>query len=167
MESRTNISEEMADSFIGQKSPEIKPKLNDTNPSLLNLSSGIFSKRTCEKDSFDSDKNGKNFISSKNLISFNKSSFFVSGHFKSSSNEVFKIPKIYFSENEENEKNDIEVNSNNNLNYNFENEFINFGQNNVNEEEKIIFCENINETSEEDDDEGLYILSMLRKGRKC
>lgn len=39
MESRTNISEEMADSFIGQKSPEIKPKLNDTNPSLLNLSS--------------------------------------------------------------------------------------------------------------------------------
>ena len=167
MESRTNISEEMADSFIGQKSPEIKPKLNDTNPSLLNLSSGIFSKRTCEKDSFDSDKNGKNFISSNNLISFNKSSFFVSGHFKSSSNEVFKIPKIYFSENEENEKNDIEVNSNNNLNYNFENEFINFGQNNVNEEEKIIFCENINETSEEDDDEGLYILSMLRKGRKC
>ena len=131
---------------------------------LLNLSSGIFSKRTCEKDSFDSDKNGKNFISSNNLISFNKSSFFVSGHFKSSSNEVFKIPKIYFSENE---KNDIEVNSNNNLNYNFENEFINFGQNNVNEEEKIIFCENINETSEEDDDEGLYILSMLRKGRKC
>ena len=96
MESRTNISEEMADSFIGQKSPEIKPKLNDTNPSLLNLSSGIFSKRTCEKDSFDSDKNGKNFISSNNLISFNKSSFFVSGHFKSSSNEVFKIPKIYF-----------------------------------------------------------------------
>ena len=167
MESRTNISEEMADSFIGQKSPEIKPKLNDTNPSLLNLSSGIFSKRTCEKDSFDSDKNGKNFISSNNLISFNKSSFFVSGHFKSSSNEVFKIPKIYFSENEENEKNDIEENSNNNLNYNFENEFINFGQNNVNEEEKIIFCENINETSEEDDDEGLYILSMLRKGRKC
>ena len=167
MESRTNISEEMADSFIGQKSPEIKPKLNDTNPSLLNLSSGIFSKRTCEKDSFDSDKNGKNFISSNNLISFNKSSFFVSGHFKSSSNEVFKIQKIYFSENEENEKNDIEENSNNNLNYNFENEFINFGQNNVNEEEKIIFCENINETSEEDDDEGLYILSMLRKGRKC
>ena len=167
MESRTNISEEMADSFIGQKSPEIKPKLNDTNPSLLNLSSGIFSKKTCEKDSFDSDKNGKNFISSNNLISFNKSSFFVSGHFKSSSNEVFKIPKIYFSENEENEKNDIEENSNNNLNYNFENEFINFGQNNVNEEEKIIFCENINETSEEDDDEGLYILSMLRKGRKC
>ena len=53
------------------------------------------------------------------------------------------------------------------MNYNFENEFINFGQNNVNEEEKIIFCENINETSEEDDDEGLYILSMLRKGRKC
>ena len=167
MESRTNISEEMADSFIGQKSPEIKPKLNDTNPSLLNLSSGIFSKRTCEKDSFDSDKNGKNFISSNNLISFNKSSFFVSGHFKSSSNEVYKLPKIYFSENEENEKNDIEENSNNNLNYNFENEFINFGQNNVNEEEKIIFCENINETSEEDDDEGLYILSMLRKGRKC
>ena len=167
MESRTNISEEMADSFIGQKSPEIKPKLNDTNPSLLNLSSGIFSKKTCEKDSFDSDKNGKNFISSNNLISFNKSSFFVSGHFKSSSNEVFKIPKIYFSENEENEKNNIEENSNNNLNYNFENEFINFGQNNVNEEEKIIFCENINETSEEDDDEGLYILSMLRKGRKC
>ena len=164
MESRTNISEEMADSFIGQKSPEIKPKLNDTNPSLLNLSSGIFSKRTCEKDSFDSDKNGKNFISSNNLISFNKSSFFVSGHFKSSSNEVYKLPKIYFSENE---KNDIEENSNNNLNYNFENEFINFGQNNVNEEEKIIFCENINETSEEDDDEGLYILSMLRKGRKC
>lgn len=167
MESRTNISEEMADSFIGQKSPEIKPKLNDTNPSLLNLSSGIFSKKTCEKDSFDSDKNGKNFISSNNLISFNKSSFFVSGHFKSSSNEVYKLPKIYFSENEENEKNDIEENSNNNLNYNFENEFINFGQNNVNEEEKIIFCENINETSEEDDDEGLYILSMLRKGRKC
>ena len=167
MESRTNISEEMADSFIGQKSPEIKPKLNDTNPSLLNLSSGIFSKRTCEKDSFDSDKNGKNFISSNNLISFNKSSFFVSGHFKSSSNEVYKLPKIYFSENEENEKNDIEENSNNNLNYNFENEFINFGQNNVNEEEKIIFCENIYETSEEDDDEGLYILSMLRKGRKC
>ena len=167
MESRTNISEEMADSFIGQKSPEIKPKLNDTNPSLLNLSSGIFSKKTCEKDSFDSDKNGKNFISSNNLISFNKSSFFVSGHFKSSSNEVYKLPKIYFSENEENEKNDIEENSNNNLNYNFENEFINFGQNNVKEEEKIIFCENINETSEEDDDEGLYILSMLRKGRKC
>ena len=166
MESRTNISEEMADSFIGQKSPEIKPKLNDTNPSLLNLSSGIFSKRTCEKDSFDSDKNGKNFISSNNLISFNKSSFFVSGHFKSSSNEVYKLPKIYFSENEENEKNNIEENSNNNLNYNFENEFINFGQNNVKEEEKIIFCENINETSEEDDDEGLYILSMLRKGRK-
>lgn len=49
------------------------------------------------------------------------------------------------------------------MNYNFENEFINFGQNNVNEEEKIIFCENINETSEEDDDEGLYILNMLRK----
>ena len=167
MESRTNISEEMVDSFIGQKSPEIKPKLNDTNPSLLNLSSGIFSKKTCEKDSFDSDKNGKNFISSNNLISFNKSSFFVSGHFKSSSNEVYKLPKIYFSENEENEKNNIEENSNNNLNYNFENEFINFGQNNVNEEEKIIFCENINETSEEDDDEGLYILSMLRKGRKC
>jgi hypothetical protein len=168
MESRTNISEEMADSFIGPKSPKIKPKLNDTNPSLLNLSSGIFSKRTCEKDSFDSDKNGKNFISSNNLIPlFNKSSFFVSGHFKSSSNEVFKLPKINFSENQENESNDDdEENSNNILNFNYENEFINFDQDNANEEEKIIFCENINETSEEDDNEGLYILNMLRKGRK-
>ena len=164
MESRTNISEEMTDSFIGQKSPEIKPKLNDTNPSLLNLSSEIFSKKACEKDSFDSDKNGKNFISSNNLISlFNKSSFFVSGHLKSSSNEVFKLPKIYFTEDKENEKNNNEENVNNNFKYNFENEFINFGQDNSNEEEKIIFCENLNETSEEDDDEGLYILNMLRK----
>ena len=166
MESRTNISEEMADSFIGQKSPEIKPKLNDTNPSLLNLSSEIFSKKTCEKDSFDSDKNGKNFISSNNLISlFNKNSFVVSGHFKSSSNDSFKLQKFYFSENEKND--DDEENTNNNLNYNFENEFINFGQDNAKEEEKNIFCENINDSSEEDDDEGLYILNMLRKGKKC
>ena len=168
MESRTNISEEIIDSFIGQKSPEIKPKLNDTNPSLLNLSSGIFSKKTCEKDSFDSDKNGKNFISSNNLISlFNKSSFFVSGHFKSSSNEVLKLPKIYFSDNQKNEKNDNdEDNTNNNLDYNFDNEFINFGKDNDNEGKKNMFCEDINEISEEDDNEGLCILSMLRKGRK-
>jgi hypothetical protein len=168
MESRTNISEEIIDSFIGQKSPEIKPKLNDTNPSLLNLSSGIFSKKTCEKDSFDSDKNGKNFNSSNNLISlFNKSSFLLSGHFKSSSNEVLKPPKIYFSDYQENEKDENdEENTNNNLDYSFENEFINFGQDNANNEEKNIFCENIYETSEEDDNEGLYILNMLRKGRK-
>ena len=169
MEFKTNTSEEITDSFIGQKSPEIKPKLNDTNPSLLNLSSQIFSKKACEKDSFDSEINGKNFISSNNLISlFNKSSFFISGHFKSSSNDVFKLPKFYFLENQENEKySEDEENSNNNFNYNFENEIINFGQDRANEEEKNIFCENINETSEEDDDEGLYILSMLRKGRKC
>ena len=64
----------------------------------------------------------------------------------------------------------IEVKTNtpidNSLNFNYENEFINFGQDNAKEEEKIIFCENINETSEEDDNEGLYILNMLRKGRK-
>ena len=50
------------------------------------------------------------------------------------------------------------------MDYSFENEFINFGQDNANNEEKNIFCENIYETS--DDNEGLYILNMLRKGRK-
>ena len=96
-----DIPEEIIDSenknpTLGQQSPTVKPKLDDTLPSILNLSSEMSSMRRSKNDSFcimENTKLNKNILPP-NLSSLDKNSHFVPGHNKALSNEVFSNMKI-------------------------------------------------------------------------
>ena len=160
---------------IGQQSPKIKPKLDDTIPSILNLSSDIStSKKTSKDDSYNFDSSiGKNFSSNKIISLFSKNSIFIPKHCKAFSNEVFGFTKRFnfYGKNFEEEKN--KEDSNDNFDYNYGNE-LNFGirnfceeksQTEIEEVKKIILVENMNDVENDEENEGLDILNMLRKSK--
>ena len=160
---------------IGQQSPKIKPKLDDTIPSILNLSSDIStSKKTSKDDSYNFDSSiGKNFSSNKIISLFSKNSIFIPKHCKAFSNEVFGFTKRFnfYGKNFEEEKN--KEDSNDNFDYNYGNE-LNFGirnfceeksQTEIEEVKKIILVENMNDVEDDEENEGLNILNMLRKSK--
>ena len=154
---------------IGQQSPRIKPKLDDTIPSILNLSSDIStSKKTSKDDSYNFDSSiGKNFSSNKIISLFTKNSIFIPKHCKAFSNEVFGFTKRFnfYGKNLEEEKNTED--SNDNFDYNYGNE-LNFGIRNhteIEELKKIILVENMNDVENDEENEGLDILNMLRKSK--
>lgn len=154
---------------IGQQSPKIKPKLDDTIPSLLDLSSDIsISKKTSKDDSFNLDSSiGKNLISNKIISLFNKSLIFVPKHYKAFSNEVFGFPKIFnnLEENKEDEKNNEDSNYCNEINFGEKYFCKRINQTEIEEVKSNILIENINKIEEDDETDGLYILNMLRKGK--
>ena len=162
------------DPYIGQKSPIIKPKLDDTIPSILNLSSEMSSfQKTSKDDSFNFRVN-KNFIKANSL--FNQRSTFVKGHYKSFSNEFFSNPNFFNMKEKEKEKiNKSNEDDDNSSYYGGELNFdgvINFwgGENNNEENEdfkKGLLIENEieNKIEIEDINEGFNILNMLKNGK--
>ena len=167
--------------FIGQKSPIIKPKLDDTIPSLLNLSEMSSLQKASKNDSFninhtDDFKINKNYSKLNTVIPlFNNNTNFIKTHNKAFSNEIFSNPKIFnFLGNiHENEKSYKDEEDDNSSYYeggiNFEG-IINFwGDNNKEENNKkkvLIEDENGNENEiEEDLHDGFNILNMLQKGK--
>ena len=168
--------------FIGQKSPIIKPKLDDTIPSLLNLSEMSSLQKASKNDSFninhtDDFKINKNYSKLNTVIPlFNNNTNFIKTHNKAYSNEIFSNPKIFnFLGNiHENEKSYKDEEDDNSSYYeggiNFDG-IINFwGDNNKEENNKkkvLIEDENGNENEiEEDLHDGFNILNMLQKGKK-
>ena len=155
---------------IGQQSPKIKPKLDDTIPSILNLSSDISTskKKKSKDDSYNFDSSiGKNFSSNKIISLFSKNSIFIPKHCKAFSNEVFGFTKRFnfYGKNLEEEKNTED--SNDNFDYNYGNE-LNFGirnQTEIEEVKKIILVKNMNDVEDDEENEGLDILNMLRKSK--
>ena len=178
MNSKNDSEEEYISNIsqsIGQQSPRIKPKLDDTIPSILNLSSDIStSKKTSKDDSYNFDSSiGKNFSSNKIISLFTKNSIFIPKHCKAFSNEVFGFTKRFNfnGKNLEEEKNTED--SNDNFDYNYGNE-LNFGirnfceeksQTEIEEVKKIILVENMNDVEDDEENEGLNILNMLRKSK--
>ena len=167
--------------FIGQKSPIIKPKLDDTIPSLLNLSEMSSLQKASKNDSFninhtDDFKINKNYSKLNTVIPlFNNNTNFIKTHNKAFSNEIFSNPKIFnFLGNiHENEKSYKDEEDDNSSYYeggiNFDG-IINFwGDNNKEENNKkkvLIEDENGNENEiEEDLHDGFNILNMLQKGK--
>ena len=167
--------------FIGQKSPIIKPKLDDTIPSLLNLSEMSSLQKISKNDSFninhiDDFKINKNYSKLNTVIPlFNNNTNFIKTHNKANSNEIFSNPKIFnflgnIHENEKSYKDEEDDNSSyyeGGLNFDG---IINFwGDNNKEENNKkkvLIEDENGNENEiEEDLHDGFNILNMLQKGK--
>ena len=162
---------------LGQQSPTVKPKLDDTLPSILNLSSEMSSMRKSKNDSFcivESTKGSKN-IFPPNLASLNKSSHFAPGHSKALSNEVFSNLKIlnfinHTQEKEKNHRDDDDDSSyyNYGSELNFEGGIENlWGDNDEDIKKKLFIDDEIkNEKDiEEEEHEGLNILNMLQKAK--
>ena len=135
------IPEEMdqnqIDPVIGQKSPVIRPKLDDTIPSILNLSSEMSSLQRASKDDSFNFKINKNYLKANTIEPlFNKNSIFVKGHYKSLSNEVLTKPNfLNMKEKTNNKDNEDDDNSSyygGELNFDG---VINFGGGNNNKEE--------------------------------
>ena len=171
----------------GQKSPIIKPKLDDTLPSILNLSSEMSTslRRPSKNDSFHIDdfKINNNLFKFKSFIPlYNNNSTFIKCHCKASSNEIFTNPNIFnflnIKESEKNKKDEEDDNSSyyegglqfddvinfwgdNNKEQNEEND-----ENEKNKKKVIIDYEDGNENEQEDINEGFDILNMLQKGKK-
>ena len=175
-----DIPEEMdqnqIDPVIGQKSPVIRPKLDDTIPSILNLSSEMSSLQRASKDDSFNFKINKNYLKANTIESlFNKNAIFVKGHYKSLSNEVLTKPNFLNMKEKEKNKKDNEDDDNSSY-YGGELNFdgvINFWGGDHNEEnediKKGLLIENENEIENkiqiEEDNEGLNILNMLQKGK--
>ena len=174
------IDQNQIDPIIGQKSPVIRPKLDDTIPSILNLSSEMSSfQKTSKDDSFHFQIN-KNFFKANTFIPlFNQKSTFVKGHYKSFSNEVFTKPNFLNIKGKEKNNKDKEDDDDSSY-YGGELNFdgvINFwgGDNNKEENEGVkkgLLIENENENEiekkieiEDDINEGFNILNMLQKGK--
>ena len=86
------------DPYLGQRSPIIKPKLDDTIPSLLNLSSEMSSMHKLNKNdsfNFGSIQFKKDYLKTNSLLSLFQKSNFTKSHYKSFSNEIFTNPKIF------------------------------------------------------------------------
>ena len=166
------------DPIIGQKSPVIRPKLDDTIPSILNLSSEMSSMQKNSKDDSFNFKLNKNLNKANSLVPlFNQKSTFVKGHYKSFSNEVFTNPN-FFNMKEKEKANTNNEDDDNSSYYGGELNFdgvINFcgGDNNKEENEDIkkgLLIENEKEIEnkieiEDDINEGFNILNMLQKGK--
>jgi hypothetical protein len=162
---------------LGQESPAVKPKLDDTLPSILNLSSEVSSMRKSKNESFyimENTKFNKN-IFPPNLSSLNKSSKLVSGHSKALSNEVFNNLKIlnfinHTQEKENNHRDDDDDSSYYNCGseLNFEGGIENLWGDKDDDFKKKLFIEDEikNEKDiEEEEHEGLNILNMLQKAK--
>lgn len=162
---------------LGQESPAVKPKLDDTLPSILNLSSEMSSMRKSKNDSFcivESTKGTKNILPP-NLSSLNKSNHFVPGHAKALSNEVFSNLKIlnfinHTQEKENNHRDDDDDSSyyNYGSELNFEGGIENLWGEKDDDIKKKLFIEDEikNEKDiEEEEHEGLNILNMLQKAK--
>ena len=176
-----DISEEIEtkqiNPIIGPKTPVIKPKLDDTIPSLLNLSSEVSFQKQSKNDSFhkENSKVNKNYFKYNTLIQINNNSNFIKSHYKALSNEIFTNPKVFnfLGNTQETEKSHKEEDDNSSYygdGMNFDG-IINFWNDNINEEKennkKKVFIdnENVNEL-EEDINEGYNILSVLQKSKK-
>jgi len=166
--------------FIGQKSPIIKPKLDDTIPSLLNLSEMSSLQKSNKNDSFninhiDDFKINKNYFKLNTVIPlFNNNPNFNKTHIKAYSNENFTNPQIFnFLNIHEGEKSNKDEEDDNSSYYegglNFDGIINIWGDNNKEENDKkkiLIEDENGNENEiEEDFHEGFNILNMLQKGK--
>ena len=170
------IDQEKQDPTLGQKSPAIKPKLDDTLPSILNLSSEMSSMRKSKNDSFcimENSKLNKNILPP-NLSSINKSTKFVSGHCKALSNEMFGSLKIlnFLNHTQEKENNHKDDDDSSYYNYgselNFEGGIENLWGDKDEDIKKKLFIEDEikNEKDiEEEEHEGLNILKMLQKAK--
>ena len=169
---------------IGQESPVIKAKLDNTNPSILNLSQNSSFKKEhnkmCSFNIGNMEEFKKDFHPPNKVVSlFSNNNTFNPGHCKSLSNEIFSNPNLinFHEKNKENEKfnDDDESSYNYDGEINFEGGYINFNEN-ENEDErnneiKNIYIDNlinndiknIEEDDHEDNDEGYNILYMLKK----
>lgn len=171
---------------IGQESPIIKAKLDNTNPSILNLSQNSSFKKEhnklCSFNIENMEEFKKDFHPPNKVVSlFSNNNHFMPGHCKSFSNEIFSNPKLlnFHGKNKENEKFNDEFydNDDSSCNYegeiNFEGGYINFNENGdeQNNEIKNICIENlinndiknIEEDDHDENDEGYNILYMLKK----
>ena len=172
------IDPEKQNPTLGQESPAVKPKLDDTLPSILNLSSEMSSMRKSKNDSFcimENSKLNKNILPP-NLSSNNKSTKFVSGHSKALSNEVFGNLKILNFLNHPQEKENNHRDDDNDSSYynygselNFEGGIENlWGDKDEDIKNKLFIEDEIkNEKDiEEEEHEGLNILNMLQKAKR-
>lgn len=183
-----DIPEELLESnqinpIIGQKSPVLKPKLDDTIPSILNLSSEISGYQKGSKNNsfyLDNSTLKKNYINSKSIISLYKgNNNFNKSHYKAYSNEIFANPKIlnFLGNTQDSDKNNKHEDDDDNSSYydgelNFD-EVVNFWGGDINKDEnqeikKKLFLEDENgneKENEEDITEGFNILNMLQKGK--
>lgn len=166
---------------IGQKTPIIKAKLDDTNPSILNLSQNSNSTSHIKMGSFNIgnlEEFKKDFHHPDKILSlFSNNKNFIPSHMKAYSNEIFSNPKMlnFCGRNKENEKKIGEYfdNDDNSSNYegelNFNGGFINFAgekEDSPDDVIKNICVENINNKDIEEEDEneeGYNILHMLKK----
>jgi hypothetical protein len=172
------IDPENKNPALGQESPAVKPKLDDTLPSILNLSSEMSSMRKSKNDSYcimENIKLNKNILPP-NLSSLNKSSHFAPGHMKALSNEVFTNQKMLnflnHTQGKENNHRDDEDDSsyyNYGSELNFEGGIENLWGENEEDIKKKLFIgdeiKNVKDT-EEDEHEGLNILNMLQKAKE-
>lgn len=171
--------------MIGQESPVIKAKLDNTNPSILNLSQNSSFKKEhnkmCSLNIENMEEFKKDFHPPNKVVSlFSNHNNFMPGHCKSFSNEIFSNPKImnFHGKNKENEKLNDEFDDNDDSSYNYDGEinfeggYINFNENEDEQNNGIknICIENLINNDikniEEDnyeDDEGYNILYMLKK----
>ena len=183
-----DIPEELLESnqinpIIGQKSPVVKPKLDDTIPSILNLSSEVSSyQKESKNDSFylDNFTLKKNYIKSNSIMSvFKGNNDFNKSHYKANSNEIYTNPKIFnfLGNTQDSDKNNKHEDDDDNSSYyggelNFDG-VVNYwgGDSNKDENEEIkkkLFLEDENgneKEKEEDITEGFNILNMLQKGK--
>ena len=162
---------------LGQESPTVKPKLDDTLPSILNLSSEMSSMRKSKNDSFCIMENGKfsKNILPPNLSSLNKSSHFVPGHNKALSNDVFNNQKIlnflnhtHGKENNNRDDDDDSSYYNYGSELNFEGGIENLWTDRDEDITKKLFIEDEikkEKDIEEEEHEGLNILNMLQKAK--
>ena len=174
--------------MIGQESPVIKAKLDDTNPSILNLSQNSSFKKEhnkmCSFNIGNMEEFKKDFHPPNKVVSlFSNNNTFMPGHCKSFSNEIFSNPNIknFQGNNKENEKLNDEFYDNDDSSYNYDGEinfeggYINFNENENEDEQnngiKNICIENlinndikkIEEDDHDENDEGYNILHMLKK----
>ena len=155
---------------LGQRSPKINHKLDDTFPSILHLSENSNIENMNKTDSFNLDN--LSLKTDFSLLKNNKN--FIKGHYKAFSNEIFSIPKI-LNFYEINQKNEIFKDNKENefYYYNLKSEINLEKSNNIyNEEElknNILFEdleENVNNLEDEEESDGFYILNILRKFKK-
>ena len=166
--------------IIGQKSPIIKPKLDDTIPSILNLSSEHSFQKPSKNGSFQIDNSEikKNYIKYNSLFPMiNNNSNFIKCHYKALSNEVFTNPKVFnfLGNAQEIEKSHNEQDDDNSSYYeggmNLDG-IINFWHDDIHEDKEenkkrvIIDYENEINDIEGDINEGFNILNMLQKAKK-
>ena len=124
--------------MIGQESPVIKAKLDNTNPSILNLSQNDSFKKQhnkmCSLNIENMEEFKKDFHHPNKVVSlFSNNNTFIPGHCKSFSNEIFSNPKLinFHGKNKENEKFNDEFYDNDDSSYNYDGE-INFEGGHIN-----------------------------------